>query len=463
MISRVITLIIGTAALAAAVISYNLSVKHVDGSTGLAWFDAACSDESGPGKMNCAKVLSSPYSYFPPKRPDQPGGLHVPVSFLGFVYYSALLVWIVGIGRPTFSRRWVHAVPLILVGMGLVFSAWFIYIMARVVSEWCPWCLVTHGLNLLIAMGLIALWPRRRRESTDRIDGGTGESAMAAMTVAPHPTNRLLITTLLAILFVSYGHLFFFEWRGLAKDTRQLRAELDFLRSNVGGFIAQWQLARPCEVTPRPDDPVHLFGAVSANGPVLDVLVFSDFECPACAKFAEFFEKKVPPLFDHRVRLVFRHYPLDQSCNPRSTKTLHRYACTSSYLAEGARALGGSDAFWKAHDFLFQNRDEIAAGSMNSDRLAAAIGLDAAALQSAADPAAHAERIAQDVAQAGVCGIRGTPSVFVEGKRIESAAAGNLEFWDKMSDWFWLEKVKKDRPQSTRLPPSPTVQAGSPP
>ena len=456
MLLRVVTVIIGIAALAAAVISYNLTLKHVDGSSGMAWFDAACSDESGPGKMNCAKVLSSPYGYFPPKKPDKPGGLHLPVSFLGFVYYSSLFVWIIGIGRPTFSRRWIHAIPLIMVGIGLIFSAWFIYIMSRVITEWCPWCLVTHGLNLLIALGLVVLWPRRRREAS-QIDAT--DSAVAAMTVAPHPTNRLLLTTLLAILFVNYGHLFFFEWRGMAKDTKHLKTELDYLRSNVGGFIAQWQLAPPCNLTARPDDPAQIFTKETQSGPVLEVVVFSDFECPACSKFAELFAKNVPPLFDNQVRLVFRHFPLDQSCNARSTKTMHPHACAAAFLAEGARVLGGSEAFWKAHDHLFQHRDEIAKGTMTAERLAAAIGLDADALKSAADPAANTARIAQDVAQAGVCGIRGTPSVFVEGKRIESAAAGNLEFWDKMADWFWLEKAKKDRPDSTRLTPSAAPRA----
>ncbi len=455
MVSRVITIIIGTAALAAVVISFNLTVKHITGSSGVGWFDAGCSDESGPGKMNCAKVLSSPYSYFPPKHSDKPGGMHVPVSFLGFLYYSTLFVWLVGVGRPSFSRRWVHLLPLLFVGMGLLFSAYFVFVMYRVITEWCPWCLVTHGLNLLIAFGIIALWPRRRHDTiVSAIDGVPAESAVAAMTVVPHPTNRLLVTTLLAIFFVNYGHLFFFEWRDLKKDTNHLQKELEYFRSNVGLFIAQWQLAVPCNLASRPDDAVRVFKNVAESAPFLEVVIFSDFECPACAKFAEFFEKSVPQLFDHRVRVVFRHFPLDQACNPRSTKTLHAHACSSSFLAEGARVLGGSDAFWKAHNYLFEHRDEIAAGAMTAERLAKAIGLDPAALKTAAEPAGHTARIAQDVAQGGTCGIRGTPSVFIEGKRIETAAAANIEFWDKMADWFWLEKAKKDRPQSTRIPPT---------
>ena len=43
------------AAFSAAVICYNLTVKHIEGSSGVGWFEAACSDQSGPGKMNCAR------------------------------------------------------------------------------------------------------------------------------------------------------------------------------------------------------------------------------------------------------------------------------------------------------------------------------------------------------------------------------------------------------------------------
>jgi len=249
---------------------------------------------------------------------------------------------------------------LVFVGIGLAGSAWFIYIMSRIITEWCPWCLVTHGLNFLIAIGLIALWPRRKMSVVPVAESVNGVATQPALPLL-HPTNRLLLTTILAILFLGYGHLFFFEYLGLGKDANRLRAEVEALRSNVGGFLAQWQLAPVCAQTERLDDPVRGFSGETPLPPLLDVAVFSDFECPACARFAEFFDAKVVKLIDNRVKMTFRHYPLDQACNPRSTTTMHKFACASTYLAEGARLSGGNDAFWKAHDFLFRHRDEIAA------------------------------------------------------------------------------------------------------
>jgi uncharacterized membrane protein len=147
---------------AAAVVSYNLVLKHVTGSSGAAWFEAGCSDKPSPGGANCAAVLASPYSYFPPKMSKEPDGRpHLPVAFLGLFYYSALLTWIIGIGRPSPRRRRLHILPLLLVGMGLAASAYYLNIMFRVLDEWCSWCVVTHVLNLLIAICFVLLWPRR--------------------------------------------------------------------------------------------------------------------------------------------------------------------------------------------------------------------------------------------------------------------------------------------------------------
>ena len=450
-LTRVTTIIIGMAALIAAVLCYNLTVKHINGSSGVAWFEAGCSDDTTPGAMNCAKVLESPYSYFPPKFPGKPARLpRFPDSFLGLLYYSSLLIWMIGVGRPTFSRKRLYLAPLLFVGVGLAFSAYFMVIMYRVIALWCPWCLVTHGLNFLIAMGLVLLWPwRKPRHTEDGLEAGGG--AVAAMAVVPHPTTRLLVTTLLAIFLVNYGHFFLFAWRETKKERNFLLSELEHIRSDTSGHMAKWRLGAPCEIARTADHPVQQFASGSHKEPVLDVVVFSDFECPACAKFAEFFRDKVPPLFGGRVQITFRHYPLDQSCNPRAVKTMHPHACSAALLAEQARVLGGNGAFWKAHDFLFEHQSEIKAGEMTVGRLAAALGLDGTAFERLLGQESLAERIVGDVDQGRSCQIPGTPSVFVEGKRVDTSAALNLNFWEQVAEWFWSEKIRTPRPASTRI------------
>ena len=148
-------------ALAAAFVSFNLLAKHLSGTTGATWFEAGCSPQSEGSRVSCAAVLASPYAYLPFKRDGDPQGTpHVPVAFAGLLYYSVIAVWLIGVGRPSFSRRWLHLLPLGVVAAGLVGSAFFTYIMFSKVDQWCPWCLVTHVLNVILAMLLVLMKSR---------------------------------------------------------------------------------------------------------------------------------------------------------------------------------------------------------------------------------------------------------------------------------------------------------------
>src|ERR1700752_2934553 len=85
-------------ALVASVVCYQLVERHVTGLSGPAWFQLGFSAKAGGPAAGCAKVLASPYSYFP-------GLPNIPVAFIGLMYYSTLLAWLVGVGRPVYAKR----------------------------------------------------------------------------------------------------------------------------------------------------------------------------------------------------------------------------------------------------------------------------------------------------------------------------------------------------------------------
>jgi protein-disulfide isomerase len=189
------------------------------------------------------------------------------------------------------------------------------------------------------------------------------------------------------------------------------------------------------------------------------VVVFSDFECPSCARFAEFVETQAQPLFAGRLKIIFKHYPLDKSCNDRTTQTVHRYACHGTAMVEAARTLGGNDAFWRAHDYVYKHREALAAGKLTPQDVAAAIGLDAAALAGAVQSEQHRPRVAEDVEQARLADVRGTPAIFVEGRLVETVAATEIGFWDKLADLYWqrhnLPRPPDTRPKAPATPSNP--------
>ena len=73
---------------------------------------------------------------------------------------------------------------------------------------------------------------------------------------------------------------------------------------------------------------------------------------------------------------------------------------------------------------------------------------------------AVAARVAEDIDQAKLCDIKGTPAVFVEGKLVDTLTVTEIGFWDKLADAYW-QRSNLPRPASTK-PKSVAVTPGTP-
>src|SRR5262249_19965607 len=106
---------------------------------------------------------------------------------------------------------------------------------------------------------------------------------------------------------------------------------------------------RPMSELITPD--CHRKGARDAPVAVVE---FSDFQCPYCAEaFRDLRElMRTRP----EVSLVFRHFPLDGSCNSHVSHSLHPDACLAACAAECAAKQG---RFWEYHDLLFENHEHL--------------------------------------------------------------------------------------------------------
>ena len=144
------------------------------------------------------------------------------------------------------------------------------------------------------------------------------------------------------------------------------------------------------------------FGPADAK---VTVVVFSDFQCPWCGRFARDvvmpFRKKYP----QDVAFVYRHLPLTQ---------IHRMAYPSARAAECAGAQGKFEPF---HDALFTAVDTLNAGLLL--KLAEKIGVpDQKGFSLCATDTLPVPSIERDVRIAKAIGARGTPTVIVNGWRL---------------------------------------------
>jgi protein-disulfide isomerase len=140
-------------------------------------------------------------------------------------------------------------------------------------------------------------------------------------------------------------------------------------------------------------------GAV--NAPVT-ITIFSDFQCPYCARLLPTLEK-VLETYPQQVRLVFKQFPL----------SMHKFAQPAAIASIAARNQG---KFWPLHDQLFANFDGLSDAKIRE--LAKGVGLDMARYdKDFANPALQQE-IAADIQLGLQSGVRGTPAVFINGKAL---------------------------------------------
>ena len=417
-----------------------------------AFLDSLC--ESQADNVSCDAVLNSRWGVFPPL--PEPGETpadgdtdktpRLPVAYLGLAYYTFLLAWYVAVGRPSYGgRRWQLALLGVNAG-GLAFSGWFISVMFAELETWCRLCVATHAINFLIFVVNILLWPRRPlARAAALIESETTVPQPAALTGRAHPTVRLAVVAVLlavALMRLEYGEALNSR---LIQNNNQLVTALQEFRKVDAGLVAQYVQEPHMTFELRPDDAIRYDEEGAAT-----LMVWSDFECAHCRAFGERFESQIRGQLDDQVRLVFRHYPLSNECNPYVKRPSHPNACQAARLAEAVRLQGGSEKFWEAHDILFGGQSKLK--SVTAPALAEQLGLDADKLLADMDSESVKRRIAEDIEQGRKAGLKATPAIYLDGRFVSSLARDVPGFWREMGARYQQARKFSGDPQGSASP-----------
>lgn len=176
---------------------------------------------------------------------------------------------------------------------------------------------------------------------------------------------------------------------------------------------------------PEPEfdvDAVHAIGldgapsrGAAATAALVTMVLFSDFECPYCARV----EPTIAELLrrhPNELRVLFRHAPGSR----------HPHAIDAANFAEDARAQRGDAGFFAASDFLFAHQDQLDRDALN--QYAPQLRLDARRVGVAVSQSTHSPAIDRDISIARQFGVDGTPTVFINGRRIVGAKP--IEFFE---------------------------------
>jgi protein-disulfide isomerase len=148
-----------------------------------------------------------------------------------------------------------------------------------------------------------------------------------------------------------------------------------------------------------PDAPA--FGPKDAK---VTVVEFSDFECPYCSKAAAV-AHQVREKYGDKVRFVFRQYPLPMHPNAR-------------VAAQASLAADAQGKFWEFHDRLFENQRKLDRESLES--YAKDLGLNVQEFTKALEDGRLNEAVDRDMKLGEKVAVRGTPTMFVNGKRVSN-------------------------------------------
>lgn len=148
-----------------------------------------------------------------------------------------------------------------------------------------------------------------------------------------------------------------------------------------------------------------------AAGAKVEVVEFADFECPYCSIAANNLNQLKERFKGQSVRFAFRHFPL----------SFHPNAKRAAEFTQCAQAQG---KFWPLHDKIFANAKAMDEASLR--QYAKDVGLIEADFNACLASGAAAQQVESDMKRAQELGVNGTPTFFVNGRKVEEPSAEGI-------------------------------------
>jgi uncharacterized membrane protein/protein-disulfide isomerase len=322
----------------------------------------------------------------------------VPVAIFGAIaFVAAALLAVSGLTAGPDLRASVPGYLLVLSTLSLVVVMYLGYASFVLVKAVCLLCLTTYaaviGLFLVSAAATtVPMTSMLRRSRTD----------LRALTASP-------LAMALALLFVASagGTIAFFprevvsaagvpEPVAPAVATQTQRSEFE-----------RWYVAQP---------RVPL--VVPTEGAKVLIVKFNDYQCPACAQsFLQYKPILAKCEAEHpgAVKLVLKDYPLNRDCNDNITQTLHPSACDAAVAVRLARLHNRGDAM---EDWFYTHQPQMTPSIVR--QAARDIGQ---VTDFDGQYNATLSLVKGDVALGRTLALRGTPTFFINGVRIEVVLA----------------------------------------
>lgn len=317
--------------------------------------------------INCDTVSQSTYSIF----------LGVPVPVWGIIGYTFLLLLLAFARKKEAQSQRIW--PLIF-SLSLTYSIYSVIlaiISVFYIHSYCIMCVLSFGINFLI---LYFSWLITKRFDTIRIFRG------------------------LKLDFI-------FLWKLRKRTLPVFSTALCF---GVILFIflpSYWSFSSTLLSTDMPSGITEEgYPWIGAETPQIEIMEFADYQCFQCKKM-HFFLRQLMAKYPTKIRLIHRHFPMDDKINPLVKEKFHVGSGAMALLATYAQFEG---KFWEINDVMYSlagKQNEI-----NIKELAETIGLNYEALSYALYDRNIRYKVKHDISSGIKMGINGTPAYVIYDK-----------------------------------------------
>ncbi len=359
-------------------------------------------------QVNCDMVQTS----------DQSELMGIPITLFGIATYVSM-IFLAVLAAAVSRQREKALSALFCIGLATcAYSVYLAYISIVVIKAVCTYCILMYVVNFSVTITAFLSLPRPLR------------SVSKPATYLGIFRSWPVLTAIIVSFWVSFSGVYTLyagiksgmiaeyikkteaqtkrpsspkhegprETKIAPKETKTATAETDIVPVKTGHGMSFMNFS----IT----DKDHVKGP--ENAPVT-IVQFADFNCSHCRSLF----REIAPLekkYEGRIRWVFKHFPLDQECNPRF-RTTHPNACKASKAAVCASEQG---KFWEAHNYLFSG-----SSSRHSDKDLASmvdvLGLDREQFNACLNSDRPDKKIAADVLDGYRVQINGTPRTYING------------------------------------------------
>ncbi|MEO5897939.1 MAG: vitamin K epoxide reductase family protein [Vicinamibacterales bacterium] len=373
--SRTLLVVFALLGLAASSISSYIHYKLVTESHYASFCDVSAT-------VSCTEAYLSRYGSF----------MGVPVALLGVIFFASILLLAAMVGRSTSaSRENAPAYIFALSTVGLAFALYLGWSSYFVLKVFCILCAITY-------LSVIAIFI---------ISGGATTFPMTTLPGRASRDIRLLVSTpsallvLLVLLGVSAGAVSLFPKEAQATQAAAAVSQEAYpqITEDQRLKLEQWW-----DVQPKTELPLDM------NGARVQIVQFSDFQCPGCRAAHDTFARVLPNYAGKGVAFLLKHYPLEAECNGNVPGGNHFAACEAAAAYVMAR---GNPNQQKLADWLFANQTSLTRDVVEK----AAADIAGITDFSTRYPAALQE-VKTDASLGGLVKVGSTPTVYINGRMV---------------------------------------------